>query len=222
MKLMNLSQAAACLAAGGLLIYPTETFYALGCRADMPGAIDLVYQLKGRPAKRPLALVAASAARASAMIRLEEIPAMLWRKFWPGPLSLIVWTRAKTPDPRIAPQGLCAVRVPGNGQARRLAGAWPLTASSANLSGRAPVKDLRNLDPKLLDALENCGAPWGVLPAAKGEEPAGGLPSTLARPVRDEKGWRVEILREGAISRKEVEKAMNDAADAGQADYARR
>lgn len=208
---MNMDQAITCLAAGGVLVYPTETFYALGCRADMPEAITLVYQLKGRPAKRPLALAAGSVAQVRALIRLEEIPESLWQRFWPGPLSILARARSKKPDQRLAPQGFCAVRVPGNAMARQLAADCALTSSSANTSGRPPVTALQQLEPALLDALENCGAPWGLLPAPEGTPPAGGLPSTLVRPIRHEGGWRLEILREGAVSREALKEAMGSA-----------
>lgn len=209
MKLPDLSGAAACLAAGGLLLYPTETFYALGCRADAARALDAIYRIKRRPPARPLGLVAANAAQVALVALPDGAPAGLTDLFWPGPLTLLLPARPGL-DARVAPQGQVAVRVPGHALARRLArlAAYPLTASSANLSGRSPAATLAALDDALVQALEGCGLPWGIVPAPAGFEPAGGLPSSLVQPMEEAPGsWRLRILREGAISTRRLQEA---------------
>lgn len=201
MRILDIGAAAACLAGGGLVIYPTETFYALGCRADCVHALGLVYQLKGRPANRPLALVAADARQAGMAADLGSAPPELLREFWPGPLSVVLRALPGL-DARVAPAGMCALRVPGCALTRRLArgAGFPLTSSSANLSGESPAADLADIDQGLVAALEKAGAGFGLLPATPGDCPSGGLPSTLVLPRHLPDGaWRLEILRQGAV-----------------------
>ncbi len=207
LRRLGLEEAARCLAAGGIVIFPTETLYAIGCRADKPGACARLCALKGRPAGSPLPLLAADAAQAARAVRLEAAPPLL-RRFWPGPLSLLLPAL-----PELAPQvrnadGLAALRVTPHPLAARLAAlaGGALTASSANFSGAAPAARAGELDTTLLAALaaqeaapDGCAA--GLLAArAPEEEPGGGLPSTLALPLSGSGGRSLRVLRQGAVS----------------------
>lgn len=207
LRRLSLEEAAHCLAAGGIVIFPTETLYAIGCRADKPGACARLCALKGRPAGSPLPLLAADAAQAARAVRLEAAPPLL-RRFWPGPLSLLLPAL-----PELAPQvrnagGLAALRVTPHPLAARLAAlaGGALTASSANFSGAVPAPRARELDAALLAALaaqeaapDGCAA--GLLAArAPEEEPGGGLPSTLALPLSGSGGRLLRVLRQGAVS----------------------
>lgn len=104
---MELDQAVACLLAGGILIYPTETFYAIGCLATRADAVDLIHAIKARPASSPLPLLAADLEQVLTVIDCAALPAMpagspdwqtLADRFWPGPLTLILPARAGLPD----------------------------------------------------------------------------------------------------------------------------
>lgn len=207
LRRLGLEEAAHCLAAGGIVIFPTETLYAIGCRADKPGACARLCALKGRPAGSPLPLLAADAAQAARAVRLEAAPPLL-RRFWPGPLSLLLPAL-----PELAPQvrnadGLAALRVTPHPLAARLAAlaGGALTASSANFSGAAPAARAGELDAALLAALaaqeaapDGCAA--GLLAArSPEEEPGGGLPSTLALPLSGSGGRSLRVLRQGAVS----------------------
>lgn len=204
---LSLEEAAHCLAAGGIVIFPTETLYAIGCRADKPDACARLCALKGRPAGSPLPLLAADAAQAARAVRLEAAPPLL-RRFWPGPLSLLLPAL-----PGLAPQarngdGLAALRVTPHPLAARLAAlaGGALTASSANFSGAVPAARAQDLDAALLAALaalegapDGCAA--GLLAArAPEEEPGGGLPSTLALPLAGTGKPALRVLRQGAVS----------------------
>lgn len=205
---LSLEEAAHCLAAGGIVIFPTETLYAIGCRADKPDACARLCALKGRPAGSPLPLLAADAAQAARAVRLEAAPLPLLRRFWPGPLSLLLPAL-----PGLAPQarngdGLAALRVTPHPLAARLAAlaGGALTASSANFSGAVPAARAQDLDAALLAALaalegapDGCAA--GLLAArAPEEEPGGGLPSTLALPLAGTGKPALRVLRQGAVS----------------------
>lgn len=227
--LLSLEEAARCLEAGGIVLFPTETLYALGCRADKPEACARLCALKRRPQGSPLPLLAADTAQAALAVQLEAAPPALTETFWPGPLSLLLPGR-----PHIAPQarnaaGLAALRVTPHPLAARLArlAGGALTASSANFSGHAPASRLADVDAALLDALGRlargdgsagaCRAETlragmlpartplaGILAASADAEPAGGPPSTLVQPLWRQAGATpgrvpLRLLREGAI-----------------------
>lgn len=179
------------LQAGGLVVYPTETFYALGCLATLHASVARVVAAKGRPDGKPLPLIISDWDMAARFVRLDEAALELARAFWPGSLSIIAGV-----DPAVSPlardrEGRSAVRMCPHPVAARLcleAGA-PLVSSSANLSGRPPASLPAQLDPGLLrasGALVMDAKPW----------PAGGMPSTLVEVV----ARGVRVLRRGAVS----------------------
>ena len=127
-----LSAAAACVRAGGLVAFPTETVYGLGARADMPEAIERLCRVKQRPDGKPFTvhLASADAARALPVVWPAAAEA-LSRQFWPGPLTLVVPHRDG---------GTVGVRGPRHPVALAFlaAAGVPIVAPSANRSGQAP------------------------------------------------------------------------------------
>ncbi|MBD5646877.1 MAG: Sua5/YciO/YrdC/YwlC family protein [Desulfovibrio sp.] len=202
---LGLEEAAASLARGGIVIFPTETLYAIGCRVDKALACARICAIKGRPEGSPLPLLAADREQAARTVWLEAAPEHLLEAFWPGPLSLLLPAL-----PGVAPEarngaGLAALRVTSHPLAARLAAlaGFALTASSANFSGGAPAARAEDLDAGLLAALARSGGEVGLLTAsAPEEEPHGGLPSTLAQPLAGPEGTTLRLLREGAVSAK--------------------
>jgi L-threonylcarbamoyladenylate synthase len=131
--------AAACLAQGGLVAFPTETVYGLGANARHGEAIARLYAAKGRPAFNPLIAHVASREAALKLAVFDEAAAKLAAAFWPGPLTLVL---PKGPDCNIADLALAgldsvALRVPSHPVARMLLEAFdgPVVAPSANRSG---------------------------------------------------------------------------------------
>lgn len=198
------------LARGGVVIFPTETLYAIGCRADKARACARIREIKGRRSDSPLPLLAADREQAARAVRLEAAPERLLAAFWPGPLSLLLPAL-----PGVAPEarngeGLAALRVTSHALAARLAAlaGFALTASSANFSGGAPSARTEELDAALLAALALSDGEAGLLAAATAEEePRGGAPSTLAQPCAGAEGVCLRVLREGAVSAKTLEAA---------------
>ncbi len=135
----NIRKAAALLREGGVVAFPTETVYGLGADGTDPGACARIFEIKGRPRFDPLILHECSAARAGKLFSRVPAPARrLMRRFWPGPLTLVLPKSAAIPD--IVTSGLrtVAVRVPANPVARALikAAGRPVAAPSANRFGR--------------------------------------------------------------------------------------
>lgn len=222
---MELAAAARFLRNGGVLVFPTETFYGLGCLAANAEAVTRVYQLKQRPVHKPLPLLAAQAAQVDAVAELAAMPKGLLT-FWPGPLTVLLPARPCLPPALVNGQGLAAVRVTPHPLAAQLAeqAGGALTASSANLSGGAPVCSPDTLDPALLEALRRMAqgmtCPAGCaaqaaktavpLPLALGGPlPAGGLPSTVVEPLSGGDGGagRLRIVRAGAVNAAALEAA---------------
>ena len=136
-----LHQAAAVLRAGGLVAFPTETFYGLGAAALDPGAVRRVYEIKGRPDGKPVLVLVDSVAMLDA-VALEVPPRArtLMAAHWPGALTLVFRARSEVPAEVTAGTGTVGVRLSAHAVARALVTALgqPITAPSANPSGSTP------------------------------------------------------------------------------------
>lgn len=133
------SDGAACLAAGGLVAFPTETVYGLGADATNATAVARLYEAKGRPSFNPLIAHVADLAAAERLAVFDQAAKRLAAKFWPGPLTLVLKKRAGCSVAELATAGLdsIAVRVPSHDVARDIIRKLgrPVVAPSANRSG---------------------------------------------------------------------------------------
>ncbi|MEO8520226.1 MAG: L-threonylcarbamoyladenylate synthase [Acidobacteriota bacterium] len=138
----GLARAAACLRAGGVVAFATDTVYGLAADPRQAAAVTRVFALKGRPEGVPLPLVAADVAQADAAAELDADARRLAGRFWPGPLSIVVPGRSLLAPGVRAADGTVAIRVPAQEGARALASAlgFAITATSANPSGRPPAR----------------------------------------------------------------------------------
>jgi L-threonylcarbamoyladenylate synthase len=133
------ADAARCLAAGGLVAFPTETVYGLGADATDGRAVARLYAAKGRPAFNPLIAHVENLAAARALARCDADAERLAAAFWPGPLTLVLPKAEGCPIAELATAGLdtIAVRVPAHPVAHDILSAFgkPVVAPSANRSG---------------------------------------------------------------------------------------
>lgn len=169
----DLAPAVAWLRQGGIVIYPTDTFYGVAADPGSAAAIDRLFEWKGRRADAALPLIAASAAQVRDWFGdLDEASERLAHAFWPGPLSIVVPAGSRLVPAVSAGAGSLAVRVPEHPVARALADAWggPLPATSANRSGAPP-----SITAAVFAAEADAGR---VLVIDAGETP-GGRPSTI-------------------------------------------
>ncbi len=136
----GIARAAALLAAGGLVAFPTETVYGLGADARNSLAVARIFEAKGRPRFNPLIVHVASAQAARRYVDWTEQADALARAFWPGPLTLVLPIRADSglSDLVTADLPSLAIRVPAHPLAQQLLSAFggPVAAPSANPSGR--------------------------------------------------------------------------------------
>lgn len=135
-----LRRAARHLCAGRLVAFPTETVYGLGADAGSDRAVAAIYAAKARPRFNPLIIHVADAAAAATLVRFDARARKLARRFWPGPLTLVLPRRAGAKISWLASAGLdtLGVRVPDHPVAIALlrAARRPLAAPSANRSGK--------------------------------------------------------------------------------------
>ena len=103
--------AAACLAAGGLVAFPTETVYGLGADARNGEAVARLYAAKGRPSFNPLIAHVADVDAAHGLARFDAAAETLAAAFWPGPLTLVLPKRADSGVSDLALAGLDSVAV---------------------------------------------------------------------------------------------------------------
>jgi L-threonylcarbamoyladenylate synthase len=136
----GLARAAALLARGDLVAFPTETVYGLGADARSGPAVARIFAAKDRPTFNPLIVHLADADAVREYVRWSDMAEVLARAFWPGPLTLVLPLRDGHGIAPLVTAGLdsLAVRVPAHPAARALLRAFggPLAAPSANPSGR--------------------------------------------------------------------------------------
>lgn len=133
-----LSQAAACLAGGGLVAFPTETVYGLGADALNAEAAAKIYAAKGRPSDNPLIVHIASVEDMEKLAYINEQAKVLAQAFWPGPLTIILPKKDIVPYGTTGGLDTVAIRMPSHPVALELirkSGVY-VAAPSANTSGR--------------------------------------------------------------------------------------
>jgi L-threonylcarbamoyladenylate synthase len=184
----RIAEAAAALRRGGVIAYPTETFYGLGALASDGAAVARLVLAKGRADDKPLPLLGADLAQLTAVAEFSPLAHRLAAAFWPGPLTLVLPARPGLHAAITGGGGTVGVRVTSGGVAAALASAagGALVATSANPSGGPPPTTVAGLDPALRARLD--------LVLDGGSTP-GGAPSTV---VAVEDG-RLTLLRPGAV-----------------------
>ena len=194
----KLAEAVRVMREGGVVAFPTETFYGLGADARNEAAVEKIFRIKGRNFRNPLSVIVVNDREVIPLV--EEIPAtatILMQTFWPGPLTLIFRAAPSVSSRLTGGTGKIGIRVSSHPVARLLAAALsgPLTATSANPSGGpecssadAVIRALGDLPDAVID----------------GGETPGGAGSTIL----DVTLFPPRILREGAIPRNLILNAL--------------
>ena len=182
-------EAAEVVLRGGVIGYPTDTLYGLAVDPFSPAAVGRLFLAKARDEGRGLPLVASDTEQI--LSELGPLPAVaqaLARRFWPGPLTILMAAPAALPTQVSAGTSLVGVRVPAHAVARDLcrAAGSVLIATSANRSGQPATNEASRLTEELLlhiDVLLDAGPT------------AGGPPSTII----DVSSGEPQLVRAGAI-----------------------
>jgi len=186
----DLEPAVSVLRSGGVVAYPTDTFYALAVDPRSPRAVKKIFSLKGRAADQPVPLVAADVAQVADHVgSMTPLAERLASRGWPGPLTLIIPASPVLCGDVHVFTGNVAVRVPSDSIARALAAAagHAITSTSANFSGEAPVSTPDAVAAAFGDSIDV------LIDAGR---TTGGLPSTIV----DATGDAPVLVRAGAIA----------------------
>ncbi len=185
---------------GEVLGMPTDTFYGLAADPFNLRAVDRVYEIKTRSRHKPLSLLIESVEQAEMLTKpLPESFYELARKFWPGPLTIIVRAASRLPLKVTANTGNVALRIPAAEipiAVVRAAG-LPITATSANLSGASECTTAQAVREQLQDRISVI-VDGGTSPRS--------VASTIIDLTDPNGEWRVQ--REGAIPATEIAAAI--------------
>jgi L-threonylcarbamoyladenylate synthase len=152
-------QAAVVLERGGVLAYPTEGVWGLGCDPFDESAVRRVLEIKQRPASKGMIVIAAEFAQLASLLRFDELPAERRREVlasWPGPNTWLIPCKASVPAWLRGEYETLAVRITSHEAAAAVCRAFgsPIVSTSANFAGEPPARFVNELDPQLLAQLD--------------------------------------------------------------------
>lgn len=182
----------------GVVIFPAKCLYGVAAHALNPEAVEKVFQLKQRPANNPLLVLIKNQSMLHELVtEIPETAQKLMDTFWPGNLTLIFNARSHVPEQLTAGTGKIGIRIPVHPVAKALVNVvdFPVTGTSANLSGKPGCADPDQLDSTIIndaDLLLDAGLVKG------------GTGSTIADTSRQV----VEIHRQGEISESQIKTAL--------------
>ncbi|MHB1414152.1 MAG: L-threonylcarbamoyladenylate synthase [Chloroflexota bacterium] len=189
--------AAEALQRGLLVAFPTDTVYGLGAHPFLPEAVARIYEVKGRPEEKPIALLVAGLRDVEQVASsLPPAAGRLAEVFWPGALTIVVPARAEVPAVVRGGGLTVGVRAPDHRVVRELV-RWlgvPVATTSANLSGRPSPTTTAEVLCQLGDRIDY------VI--------EGTCPGGVASTVVDFSADPPRIVREGAISKQAIEAAL--------------
>lgn len=197
-----------CIASGGVAVIPTDTVYGLACDPSNADAVERLYALKGRPPRKPSAVLFFGVEQA--MRHLGDLPpqtAQAARRLLPGPVTLLLPNSAGLFGLACDPGGEAdggqpplGVRVPDWPQATAALAAVevPAMQSSANLSGGSDPRSLTEVPASIRDAADL------LLDGG----PLGSVPSTVVDLTSYERDGSWRVLREGALASDAVRRAL--------------
>lgn len=194
----NIREASKVVRNGGLVIYPTDTVYGLGCDPFNVRAVERVFQVKGERKEKPLPILASDLEYIEKIAYINESARKIANKHWPGPLTLVVPKKPVLPN--IVTCGLTSVgvRIPNHKVAIQLISLCDglLVGTSANKTGEKP--------PKTAQATIQLGEQVDIIldggPTPLGQESS----------IVDLTSEKPKILREGPIKHEEVLTTLRD------------
>ena len=169
----TLDKAVQVIESGGVVAFPTETFYGLAVDPENVSSVQKLFKIKGRNLDKAIPLIAADVAQVESRIASLSVDELrLANCFWPGPLALVI--RAAENLAWNLHAGTVAVRVPGHTMARMLVNqvGRPVTATSANISGALPASSAD-------EVYETLGSVLDLI--LDGGPTPGGIASTIVR-----------------------------------------
>ncbi len=182
----HIARAVEVLRDDGVIVYPTDTVYGLGCDITSKRAVERIIAIKGRDPKKPMSFVCSDLTDISRYAKVSNFAYRVLRRFLPGPYTFVLEASREVPKMLLTKQKTVGIRIPDHPVALALVRELrnPILSTSANPSGSDPLNDPREIREVLgsqVDIVLDCG----VLPR---------VPSTVISLVND----AVQVLREGA------------------------
>ena len=171
-RLLTIAEAVVALKGGGVIAYPTEAVWGLGCDPCDETAVTRLLSIKQRPVDKGLILIAGTTGQFDGLLDWDALPTDRSEAVfasWPGPHTWIVPATGRVPHWITGAHDGVAVRVSAHPVVKALCAAYgtPLVSTSANLGGEAPAFNRGQLDPVLLQQLDGvCEGETGGLAAA--------------------------------------------------------
>lgn len=194
----QVAEAVVLLKSGGVISFPTDTVYSLGCDYRDGEAVARLYEVKGRPLRKALPLLIGSIDQIDEIVLVvPEVARQLAARFWPGALTLVLKKQKSVPDFITAGEYTVAVRVPAHPVPLAMVkglGA-PIVGTSANLSGQPSALTAEAVRASLGNRIDM---------VIDGGRAPGGKESTIV----DVSSEKPVVLREGAITRAELAKVI--------------
>jgi len=179
-------QVARCLREGGVIAYPTDTTYGIGCSIFNKKGLERIYQVKQRDKRKPFSFICSDLAEVSRYARLTNVAFKAMKRCLPGPYTFVLEASREVPDLLTTRQKTVGIRIPDNRICMAIVQELgvPIVTTSANLSGEEPMGD-----PFEIQRLFGGGLDLVV---------DGGLLTTDVSTVINMVGDRPEVLRQGA------------------------
>ena len=135
------------LAQGGVIVYPTDTLYGLGCDIFSESGIERIWQIKGRSARKPISMVCTNLKQVHEYAVIDEYASRLMKQVLPGPFTIVLPATPKAPPSVCSEKGRVGIRIPRCQMALDLAAnlGRPITSTSVNKAGQPPLTDPKEI-----------------------------------------------------------------------------
>lgn len=182
----HVEQVVQCLQQGGVIIYPTDTTYGIGCDIFNRKGVKQIFQIKHRDSRKPFSFICCDLAEISNYAQVSNFAYKIMKRHLPGPYTFILAATKIVPNALSTKQKTVGVRIPDNKICREIVKqlGHPLVTTSANASGEETPQDPREIDTtmgRMVDLVIDGGISLGEA-------------STVISLVDD----RIEVLREGS------------------------
>ena len=195
---LTVAQGARIIRNGGIVAYPTETFYGLAARADDPVAVSRIFEIKGREKGKPISILISSKRDLRRWVaRIGPREKKLIDCFWPGPLTLVFKAKKGVNPVLTGGSGKIGIRISPDRIACNLArlSGGAMTATSANLSGQSPAITGSSVRQKLGKKIN------GVVSGKK-------LNRSKGSSILDISSSKIKVIREGMVSVEKIQAVL--------------
>ncbi|PLY04855.1 MAG: threonylcarbamoyl-AMP synthase [Desulfuromonas sp.] len=184
-QLRHIHRVVDCLKQGGVIAYPTDTIYGIGCDIFNRKGVRKIYQIKQRDPRKPFSFICADLSDVSNYAQVSNFAYKIMRRHLPGPFTFVLEATRAVPDLLTTRQKTVGIRIPDNPIALSIVKelGHPLVTTSANVTGDDVMNDPMDIDEQLGRSLDMV-VDGGIM---------SGDPSTVISLIDD----RAELLREG-------------------------